>query len=495
MKPATVHTNRAPRWAVVFSTVLLCSAVTPFPRLLAQKPVPAPVAPASGLSALQGSVMDSVHNVPLTNADVMVEGTSRSAMTNADGHFRIDSIPPGQHRISVLHPLLDTLVIQMRTPAYTFKAGESHDLDLTIPGGERLAGALCNSVWRSRGPAVLVGFVRDPDSNGPALGAKVSLVYMETDPIGRKKPILRESPVDSSGFYRICGLPGDMSGKVQVFRNGVSSGEVPAEVTNGFVALRAFSIVAQHQGMVEVKSDSGKLKRYAKGSARVTGKVVDKRGQPLRDARVMLQGGGTVAITKPNGDFVLDSLPSGTQALNVRKLGYSAAEVAVELSSNAPATTTITLSDAVPLLETMRVEAAQDKALSDIGYLQRKQTGMGFYMDGKTINHESMSFSDVMRVAPGLRIQPTGDGRTYVITDARSASNGCVNFYVDGTLWQSMTPGDIDSYVQPSELVAIEVYHGSETPPQYTPAGQGGCATIVAWTVARVRTQTRSKKP
>lgn len=439
--------------------------------------------------------MDSVHNGPLANADVIVEGVSRNAMTDADGHFRIDSIPPGQHRIMVLHPVLDTLGIQMRTPAYTFVAGQTHDLDLTIPGGERLAAALCNPVWRNRGPAVLVGFVRDPDTNGPALGAKVSLVYQETDIIGRKKPILRESPVDSSGFYRICGLPGDMSGKVQVFRNGVSSGEVPAEVTNGFVALRAFSIVAQHQAMVEVKSDSGKLKRYAKGAARVTGKVVDKRGQPLRDARVMLQGGGTVAITKPNGEFVLDSLPSGTQALDVRKLGYSATEVAVELSSTTPAKTTITMSDAVPLLETMRVEAAQDKALSDIGYLQRKQTGLGRFYDGKQINHQSISFSDVMRIDPGLKVQPTGDGRTYVITDSRSATTGCVNFYVDGTLWQQMSPGDIDNYVQPSELVAVEVYHGTETPPQFTPPGQSGCATVVAWTVARVHTQTRDRKP
>jgi hypothetical protein len=120
---------------------------------------------------------------------------------------------------------------------------------------------------------------------------------------------------------------------------------------------------------------------------------------------------------------------------------------------------------------------------------------MGRFYDGKQINHESMSFSDVMRMDPGLRVQPTGDGRTYVITDTRSASNGCVNFYVDGTLWQPMTPGDIDSYVQPAELVAVEVYHGSETPPQYSPPGQSGCATIVAWTVAKVRPQTRSKRP
>jgi hypothetical protein len=326
----------------------------------------------------------------------------------------------------------------------------------------------------------------------PAVGAKVELVYEVTDIIGRKTPTVRSQLVDSTGVYRICGLPPDMSGKVQVFRNGVSSGEVPVEITDGALALRAFSISHQ-QTTVEVKTDSGKVKRIAKGTARVVGKVIDKKGQPLRDARVMLQGGGAVALTKANGEFVLDSLPSGTQALDIRKLGYSATEVPVELSASTPFTTTVTMSDAVPLLATMRVEAAQDKALSDIGYMQRKQTGMGFFMDGKEINHESLAFSDVMRTAPGLRIMPTGDGRTYVIRDSRSASNGCVNFYVDGTLWQSMTPGDIDQYVRPYELVAVEVYHGSQTPPQFTPAGQGGCATIVAWTEAKVRSQTRKK--
>jgi len=105
-----------------------------------------------------------------------------------------------------------------------------------------------------------------------------------------------------------------------------------------------------------------------------------------------------------------------------------------------------------------------------------------------------MSFSDVMRVAPGLRIVPTGDGRTSVIQDSRSASGGCVNYWVDGTPWTTMTPGDIDSYIRPSELVAIELYHGSQAPPQYQVSGQSGCAVIVAWTVAKVR-PSNNKRP
>ena len=465
--------------------VVLAAVALPLASRVDAQVAPKPAA-SGAFTSLQGFVMDSVHAGPLVNAKVTIVGTARSAVTNADGHYSIDSIPPGSHSVVVEHPLLDTLGVQMHTPAYPFGAGESRVLDLAVPTAEQIANAFCNSAQRMRGPAAMVGFVRDPDTKEPAIGSKVQLVYYEPDPIGRKQLRTREAVVDSTGLYRICGLPGDMSGKVQVFRNGVSSGEVPAEVTNGFLALRAFSIVSQHATVVEVKNDSGKVKRIYKGTARVTGRVLDKKGQPLNAARVMLQGGGETVLTKPNGEFTLDSLPSGTQALEIRKLGYAVTEVPVELSAATPARTTVTMSDAVPLLATMRVEAVRDKALSDVGFRSRKQTGMGYFLEGNQINHDALTFSDVMRVAPGLRVTPTGDGRTYVIQDARNATGGCVNFYVDGTFWQQMTPGDIDDFVRPNEVVAVEVYHGSETPPQFSPPGQSGCATIVAWTVARI---------
>jgi hypothetical protein len=473
---------------------LAIAAAVAFIAPLAVHAQGAPAAPAAAgaLSGLRGFVIDSVHGGPLANATVLIEGTKRQATTNDQGQFTLDSIPPGKHRVVVLHPVLDTIGIQMRTPEYPFVGGQTHDIDLFIPGGDRLASLLCNPIMRQRGPAVMMGFVKDPDTSAPASGSRVELVYTATDIVGRKSPVRREATVDSTGLYHICGLPSDMSGKVQVFRNGVSSGEVPVDVTNN-IALRAFSIVSKHEAVVEVKNDSGKVKRIAKGSARVTGKVVDKNGKPLSGARVQLQGGGSVAISKPNGEFTLDSLPSGTQALEVRKLGYAATDVPVELSANAPAAATVTMGDFVPVLEAMKVEAASNSGLSKVGYLERKQTGMGYYMDGNMINHQSMSFSDVMRVAPGLKVSPAGDGRTYVIEDARTPSGGCVEYWVDDTHWTTMTPGDIDQYVRPDEIVAIEVYHGSQTPVRYTTPGQSSCATIVVWTVARVRPDSKKK--
>lgn len=455
----------------------------------------APAAPAQ-LSTLQGFVLDSIHDGGLANAVIIVEGTGRTGVTAPDGRFRVDSVPVGKHRIMVMHPLLDTLGVVMRTPdPFDFKTGVN-PLDLSLPSGERLASVFCTPAQRQRGPALMLGFVRDPDNNGPAIGAKVSLVYQGTDIIGRKQPsTVREMAVDSTGLYRICGLPADMSGKVQVFRNGVSSGEVPVAVTRG-VALRAFSVAAK-QVVAEVKNDSGKIRKVARGTAKVTGKIVDKTGRPLEGARVMLQDGDGMAVSKANGEFTLDSLPSGTQALVVRKLGYGVTEAAVELSSNTPARTTVTMSDFVPTLATVRVEAQQDKALAAVGYLERKQAGFGSFLDGNQINHASTMFSDVLRTVTGLKVQPSGDGRTSVITDSRSASNGCVNYFVDDMPWTTMTPGDIDDYVRPSEMVAVEVYHGSTTPPKYQKAGQSSCAVVVVWTQAKMSTlaNRKDKKP
>ncbi|MEO7085423.1 MAG: carboxypeptidase regulatory-like domain-containing protein [Gemmatimonadaceae bacterium] len=472
--------------------VAAASALVGAASLRAQAPQLKPASPAFML--LVGTVMDSIHNVPLAKATVSVVGTNRSTVTNADGEYKLDSIPPGTRRVVVTHPLLDTIGRKIITQELPFAAGEAHSLDLYTPSGEEMAASTCNKIMRStRGPAVMLGFVKDPDTGAPVVGAKVSLVYYETDIVGRKQLRAPGPVTDSTGRYSICGLPPDMSGKVQVFRNGVSSGEVPVEVKN-MVAVRGFT-VAGTQVVAEVKGDSGKIKRVAKGTARVSGIVVDKQGKPLVGARVALQGGGIPAITGSGGVFVLDSLPSGTQALEVRKLGYAAADVPVELSAAAPARKNITLDDFVPTLAVMRVEAQKDKALSDVGYLSRKQTGLGFFMDGNQINHASSEFSEVMRMAPGLRVQPSGDGRTNVITDSRSSSTGCVNIYVDGSPWQSMTPGDIDGFIRPDEMVAVEVYHGSNTPPQYTTPGQSSCAAIVVWTVARIHPDNKSKKP
>ena len=117
----------------------------------------------------------------------------------------------------------------------------------------------------------------------------MSLLWYESDPLGFKKtPRVREAVIGKQGSYRICGLPETMSGKLQVFRNGVSSGEVPVELAGSLLAMRSMSISSATR-VVATASDSGRRSTTFRGKARVTGRVLNKYGQPISGARVNVQ--------------------------------------------------------------------------------------------------------------------------------------------------------------------------------------------------------------
>ena len=454
----------------------------------AQAPTPA----ARGVATARGIVTDSLHEMPLQGALVRVDNTTRESITDSLGRYRIDSVPTGEHRLVVIHPLLDTLGISLVTQPMTFAAGDDKELYLAVPGNETLVSLLCTSARRALGPAALVGFVRDPDTETAAQGAKVSLLWYESDPLGLKKtPRVREAQIGADGRYRICGLPATMSAKLQVFRNGVQTGEVPVELGgasgDGLLALRSMSISSTTQVVASAPTDTGGAKvTMLRGRARVTGKVVNKYGQPIAGARVELQNTGAATKTRANGDFTLDSLPSGTQTLEIRQLGFAPTEVPVELTAARPQSVNVKMDEYVPTLAAVRVEAQRERGLSDVGFADRKRTGMGYYLDADQLKtRQTVQFSDMLRTVPGIRVQPGGNG-TNVITSSRDPTGGCVTFYVDGAPWQQMTPGDLDTYVRPEEVAALEVYNGSTTPPQFQQPGLGGCTTVVIWTERRV---------
>jgi hypothetical protein len=56
---------------------------------------------------------------------------------------------------------------------------------------------------------------------------------------------------------------------------------------------------------------------------------------------------------------------------------------------------------------------------------------------------------------------------------------------VDGAPWQQIEPGDLDTFVQPNEVAAVEVYNGASIPAQFMTPGQS-CAAVVVWTKTRV---------
>lgn len=436
-----------------------------------------PPAPTTGFATIKGVVVDSIRQQALSKAVIVVDGTSRVAMADGGGNYRIDSIPPGRYRISISHPVLDTLGMSVVTPPMVMRPGETIEVDLATPSPARVVAMRCApGILQRFGPGALMGQVTDPDSLKAAVGSKVQLVYQETLLGFKGQPIVREATVDSAGNYKICGLPSPLSGKLQVFRNGSSTGQVDVDI-DGTLGLRSLTIAAAQ--VATVTDTAGKTRRLLSGNSRLTGRILNKAGGPIQSARVSIDGAAPVAISNERGEFTLDSLPSGTQTVEVRKIGYAATEKPVELSARAAAQTTITLD--VAELAPVRIVAGSDRVLDDLGYSDRKRRGLGHFLDGDKMAEQAVRFTDAMRTVPGLRVMPAGNGRS-VLTNSRDPVGGCVMTWVDNIVWREVTPGDIDDFVMPSEVRAVEVYTSSNTPPQFQMAGQTSCATVVIWT-------------
>ena len=473
----------------IVKALALLALVTAPAIAAAQQPATPPAPPTSGATVI-GVVFDSIRMRPLAGAIVRLDSSALAATADEDGRYRLEGIPAGQHYLRVQHPFLDTLTVALRSPLEPYTDGGTRVAELSVPSEDSFLQMACSQAWRNRGPAALVGRVREADTGVPAAGARVSLVWYEVEVTSavRRVPRVREATVAPDGSYRLCGLPAELDGKVQVIRGALTSGEITVSFGANLLYLRSMGLATA--AAIAAAPAPGDSSRPAAtpasaplGSARLVGKVVDNTGRPLANARIQLEGTTRATSSRSSGDFALDSLPSGTQSVSVRLLGYGPIEQAVDLTSATPTTVTLKLAEFVPVLEQVRVTAQREKGLEDVGFTRRKRGSAGFFLEEKDINKNSLFFSDVMRVAPGIRVQPTGSGRQYLV-NARDPY-GCVMVWVDGTMWQQMEAGDIDDFVKPHELAAIEVFSPTNTPSEYTVKG-GSCMTILAWTYRRL---------
>ena len=481
--------------------------LTPRPKAPAKLPPAAREAPAkpampvpevSKWAYLQGVATDSIHGEPLVGAIIQVEGTPRISATDSLGRFLVDSIKPGSYRLLVDHPLLDTLGITLVSAPMLFELNSITRTQIAVPGAEYLTGLFCPAARRTLGPGALVGRVREPDTEVPAEGARVSFVWYDPDPPGlpaglkvKKLPRVREAVVAADGTYKLCGLPATFEGKLQAQRkDGGATAEVPVSQSEGVLTLRSMSVAALPK---IASSDSGVQPVMQKGTARVFGRVLNANGGPVVGARVGLMGLSAATLTRANGDFVLDSLPSGTQAIVVRQLGYKPMEQTVELSARAPARVTVKLGIFVPELSAVEVVSVRDQGLQKVGFSDRKRSSAGgYFLDPDQLDKRNAQlFSDLLRTVPGIRVT-TSNGQAQLVSTRSSTggAGGCVTVWVDGSAWQQLDAGDVDSFVRPSEVAAIEVYNGTSVPAQFTNTGQN-CAAVVVWTKLRVQTRKR----
>jgi Carboxypeptidase regulatory-like domain len=483
------------------------SKKTPPPPPPAQPPAPAPA--GNPVSGAVGFVGDSIHGGPLVGAVVEIVGTGRKGTTDSSGRFRVDSIPPGAYKLAMSHPLLDSLGVAIVTNEVQFPAGRYALIGLGTPSPTTIANTFCPAEKQRTGPGVVIGQVRDADTDLPSTGAKVSMAWsqiMVGTAIGLHQILRqRESIVDAGGNYRICGVPVGTKAAVRATYHGLATADIPVNFTDATIQLITFHTtmpdtappppVIDTTPTVATTSTTSKTPAPAApkpavvglrtGHANLNGRVVNAADKPLPGADVTVIGAASKTSTDSNGNFSLRNLPSGTQTLLVRKLLFAPMTQPVDLSVRSTQSARVIMAIAPPTLAKVEVTATGvQKGLNDVGYSRRQKMGLGHFMNREQIEGKIPTYmTDIFTTTPGIRVDYSS-GQPVLTGTRGTTGSGCVNYVIDGSPYTEASPGDINDFMHPNEVEAVEVYSDVDTPAEFGKPGTS-CSTVIIWTKTR----------
>jgi hypothetical protein len=450
-------------------------------------------------------VVDSLRGGILRDATIMVAQAGRLGVSDPAGRFRIDSIPPGSHRLWLYHAFLDTVGVSVTTEPLMLAAGTSAVVAIAIPSAESIRAAACRN--SASGESAVIGRVLDAETAEPLANASVSLGWFEASwsrQTGfRLTPHSRDVITSESGAYRICGLPADLEATLAARTGTMTTAAVPVIVGGAPLVIRTLRIPstdaaplaeapgsAAREGVIEATNTSGVEVPLRRGRASVTGQIISRTGDAIAGARVSVIGAAGAVLSDSAGKFALDRLPPGTQSLLVRRLGFVPVEMPVELSTSAPLQMAIEMVDYIPVLEEVHVRAASYSSLDATGFYSRMRMGGG----GKFLTLEDIErrnanrLIDLFHTIPGINYTSV-KGRRQI----EGVRGGCMNLYIDGYMWHHTSPDDdISDFVLPEEIAAIEVHSPTSVPPQFfSKIGHRPCGAIMLWTRVKMKQRLR----
>jgi hypothetical protein len=445
-------------------------------------------------AAIAGVTIDSIRGGYLRNAIVIVDGTMQSTTTDSLGRFAIDSIIPGEHRLRVRHPLLDTLGLVIVTAPQKLAPLERLAMLISTPSPKTIVSAKCSADEIARGPAAVLGTVFDAESGDPSSGASVGTAWSALQ-VGQKGVKVvqekRNTQVTADGMFRLCGLPNDLTAGIVAARGADTTSSVKVNLSSGIAILSlhlppsAKAIAVSPSSRSDTPAPGVKTKT---GDALVKGRVTDVSNKPVEGAQVQIEQDGLSAITSSDGTFQISDARAGTRTITVRKLGFEPAQMTVDLKQNGTADVKLKLGKFVPILKTVEISALRNQALERNGFATRRHRGEGDYITPEDIARRApIRVNDLLRGVPYLHFTRLWNGKDVVSGRPTIAggSNGCVRYYVDNILWVN-TIDSPDEFYHPSEIGAIEVYKPNLAPPQFMAFSATGqaCYVIVLWTAS-----------
>ena len=442
----------------------------PFVPALAQNP--------AHYSRIVGVVSDSISQGPLRGAEVVVSGLGTTVITDSLGKFTIDSLPAGTYQVGVFHPLLESLGVTLATKPFVVGPDSAAVVNLSVPSLATLVSHYCEGSQTTSAPSAFAGRVLDPDTDAPITGARVSLAWTDVT-VSKETGVVRtphelHTESNTSGFFKFCTLPSGMDGTLQVTRGETSTPEIPVAMNGALLAYQNVSIAA--------KSDT-------RATGVVMGRVMTLDGKPVSGARVEIPVSGVSGVTRDDGGFRLTGLRSGTQLLVVRSLSHAMATEPINVTSRSPLELVVTLGAKANLLDPVLVTARRDYELEKSGFNARKRGPAGHFFSREDIDRRKPNYiSDMLKNLPGFDVTSQRGGT--VVSGRRRPTNivggnpACNRVFIDGFEWKNLQPGDLDMFVNPDDVIGLEVYQPGDEPAQFRTFDRG-CVTLVVWTQMR----------
>ena len=442
-----------------------------------------PLAPLSAQVVLRGTVFDSLSGRPLVGAIVQVADTARAArsgVTDSTGSYRIEGVFPGPHIGGFFHPALDSLGLPLAPIRIDVGADTEQRVDFAIPSARTIIASVCPASAIGDSLGLLLGHLFDVETASERQGT-VTVLWMEiVISNGGIHQERRQYPAKTgtSGAFAFCGLPTGADLVLSAESGDAQSGVVEIRVPPSRLLVRdlwlshADSVIAVYADSTAPDSARQLLATLRRGPSRVSGSVRTDKGKVVANADVSVPGTGLSSRTTSSGAFSIAGLPSGTQTVEVRALGFEPKRVTVDLLRDRVASVDIVLDRPVHTLDAVTIFGKAGPGIA--AFDRRRRGGWGRFLTPNDIQQRNASrVTDLFRMMPGVRVVPTsGFGNTILIRNCRPT------VYLNGMRMPDDAASDIDMLASPNEMTAVEVYTAAGRPAEFW---GNACGSVVLW--------------
>ena len=452
---------------------------------------------------IAGVVYDSlVSNAPLAGAEVTVEGTALSAVSDREGRFRIAEVAAGRAVLRFYHARLDSLGFGAAPAAVTVTEATTAQVRLTTPSPATFRAGLCPGTAPAS-TGVLVGIVRNVDTRAPMPNASVEVRWTEW--VAGANGLVRSenggaATANANGVYAACGVPTDVPVAARASADGHVTGLVEVDLAGRLFAVRDFGVSVADPGTsitelarlnrAGLRGDSAR----AAGSASLRGVVRDAAGAVVNGAQAALSGFPDGARTGGEGTFTLAPLPAGTQSIELRALGHVPKRLTLDLTTGDRREIEVVLERGNGQALAPVNIVGRGTSFDRTGFAARMKAGVGEFITQEQIErrrafdaaHLLWFVRGVKHVGGGIVFpRPVGLGIAQTggaLLSGKGIPTVCAPAYwVDG-FFVGTAADDVNNVVKPRDIRGIEVYVDPATAPALYRRPDIPCGIVLIWT-------------